>query len=179
MLKWLFACLAAIFLGGLVHVIGVISLPYLADTGLAVQIGNARLAANRFYIEEELRDRSISIGQRDPNIRIALCPLELSQGPVSVYAPLFSGYWSLSIFDQELNNVAVFNKSSFLGNASEVVIGTSARDALLASDETIISVILPDFTGYALLRLMPGFAHEAAEAREVLNAARCSLWQVR
>lgn len=176
MIKWIFTIISALFLAGGVHALAVLSLPYLADTSLRAQILNAEISHNRFYTLEELNQRGVRLSGHDPNMKIAICPVDLSEAPVSVFAPLFPGYWSISIFDGAMNNITVFNKSSFLNASSQIVLGAEARDAILASDDTIISVILPDVEGYAVLRLMAGLEYFEDEAAQVLRSARCGRW---
>ena len=179
MLKWIFAAITALFLAGGVHALTVLSLPYLADTSLRAQIGNAELEPNRFFTLTELNERGVRLGGYDPNLKIAICPIDLSEGPVSVHAPLFPGYWSISVFDVSMNNITVFNKSSFLNVSSEIVIGAEARNAILASEDSIISVILPDIEGFAMLRLMAGLEYFMEEKEQVLRSARCKPWRGR
>ena len=176
MVRIILSALAALIVAGAVHALAVLSLPAVADNTLQQKIAAAQLAANAFHSQSALAETGISLGYADPNLQMAVCPIELSGGPVAVYAPLFSGYWSISIFDDAMNNVAVFNKSSFLNEATEIVVGTVTRGILLSSDDRIISVMLPDFTGYALVRLMPGHAYQQSEADNELASSRCAPW---
>ena len=174
MIKWIISSIAALFLAVIVHVLAVLTLPMLSSSNVYSQALSARLVPNSFYQEKELREAGVELGGLDPAMRIALCPLNLQLTPVAIRAPLFQGYWSVSIFDDQLNNIAVFNKSSFQGGLTDIVVGSVQRDFTLASQDEVVSVLLPHFAGFALLRLMPGFEDQRPELERVLAEARCT-----
>jgi uncharacterized membrane protein len=174
MMKLFFGTIAALFLSVIVHAMAVLSLPLFSTSNIYNQTIDARLLPNRFYTQTQMQAAGVQIGGLDPALETALCPLNLTQSPMVVRAPLIQGYWSISVFDADMNNVAVFNKSNFRGGLTDIVVGAVQRDFLLASQDEIVSVLLPSFAGFVQLRTMAGLKDQENEALKAISRSVCA-----
>jgi uncharacterized membrane protein len=106
-----------------------------------------------------------------PDLSYAICRFDVSDGPVLISAPGWDGYGSLSIFDDQTNNVFVANLD---GEDASVVL-LNWRDKGISMDklpEGTQSVFLKD-TGIAVIRRLAPIDEDHAASADLVSQARC------
>jgi len=101
-----------------------------------------------------------------PDLAYALCRFDTRDGPVRVTAPIGDGYGSLSIFNNQTDNVFVGDLSP--GSAFRSVIVSHSRH----KDDREADVVL-DGAGIALIRRLAPTQAEYDVAAALVSAAAC------
>lgn len=77
------------------------------------------LPLNRFVASPRQTPETQRVVRPSPDLSYAVCRFDVSDGPVVISAPAWDGYGSLSIFDDQTNNVFV---ASLDGKAASVIL---------------------------------------------------------
>ena len=108
-----------------------------------------------------------------PDLSYAICRFDVSDGPVLITAPGWDGYGSLSVFDDQTNNVFVV---SLDGEDTSVILNSASSPTEYSGDmASSVNTIKVKGTGIALIRRLAPTddAHEAAA--KLVAGARCDL----
>jgi len=98
LLPWLVATLA---IAMVVHYATLVMIPRLAMARVASFVG----AANEMHYGKRPDASTHAVVRPSPDLIYAICPYDLSTGPLLVTAPVPQGtYWSVAIYDSDTNN---------------------------------------------------------------------------
>ncbi len=127
------------------------------------------LPMHQWAISPRQTPQTQRIVRPSPDLAYALCRFDVSEGPVLISAPGWDGYGSLSIFDDQTNNVFV---ASLDGQATTVLLGQSIPADLTQTYEEAQPV---DFsgTGIALIRRLAADEATYQAAAGLVSRAVC------
>jgi len=154
-------------LGGIIHIIVILTLPLLAEETTWTRI-SAYEAANRMLILEPVTPGIPNPLHLDPELSYGLCQVDLSEGPAYLNGVLPDAFWSVAVYDR--NGIVIYSTTNRDGIGQTVDIGifNPAQTRLLAQQQIDIAeglLIVESGTNdlFVLVRLSP--PHEAMRAR--------------
>ncbi len=177
MIRLILHIVAGLILGGLVHVVVVLGVPFFAPRDAWTQIGELgpHFRMNIIPAAEPGRE---TLPLLDPALSHAVCRFDLDSGAVRLRARLPDTYWSVALFDRSGTNVYNLNDRAAEGRPIDMVIAGPEQVAQLRETPTVASInaILiewPTREGFALLRVFVPSSSLAPEVDAALNAATC------
>ncbi|MEZ5816289.1 MAG: DUF1254 domain-containing protein [Hyphomicrobiaceae bacterium] len=179
-LSW-YTALVALVAGGIIHISATMALPQLAKAS-AFQRLSQSLPVNRMRILPPVDAKSQPLPYLGPDVRLAVCQFDVSDGPVAVKVALPDPGWMLGLYTTSGDNFYVLPAQE--GRATELTLTLIPRGersfSLLTlggrTTQTSISQIeVPEKTGFAVVRApMRGRAF-AGEIEEILKLAGCGV----
>ncbi|SFV35926.1 Uncharacterized membrane protein [Devosia crocina] len=177
MIRVILWLLGGVLLGGIIHVIVILTLPHLADETTWTRI-EAIGARNVMTILPPIEPGEPNPLQLDPELVYGLCQVDLEEGPAYLSGTLPDAFWSLAIFDAAgVVTYSTTNRDG-IGQTVELGIFNAAQTRLLAQQQLDIAegllVVEAETDQLAVLvRLAP--PHEVMRERftERLSAIRC------
>lgn len=177
MIRTLLWLLGGVLLGGLIHLVVILSLPLLAEETTATRL-EALAAKNRMLILPPVVAGEPNPLQLDPELIYGVCEVDLAQGPAYLSGILPDAFWSVAIFDTAGHVTYSTTNRDGIGQTLEVGIFNAAQTRLLAQQQLDIAegllVVESDSDRlFVLVRLSP--PHEVMRPRfaERLEAVRC------
>ena len=177
MIRTLLWLIGGVLLGGIIHLVVILSMPLLAEETTATRL--ARLeAANRMLILPRLEQGQPNPLRLDPELVYGLCRVDLAQGPAYVSGTLPDAFWSIALFNQAgIVTYSTTNRDG-IGQTLQLGIFNAAQTRLLARQQLDIAegLLVVESTSdriVVLVRLAP--PHEAMRPRfaERLQSVRC------
>jgi len=175
--RWLMWTLAALILGGIVHLASILVLPR-----TATRDAYARLAAitpvNAMTAIPSPTPTNAVLPFMDPAFAVAVCRYDLTSGPMKLTAPVSQAYTSVTFYTRL--GVAYYGINDRAAGRRQIeldLMTTPQRDALpedadvTAADRLIIES--PTQTGLIVLRALSPEPSLMPMARAALAAARC------
>ncbi len=177
LLSWR-AILAGILAGGIIHIIAVLAIPYIASTSAYVQLSPI-LPLNKLMIAPVANARSTLMPFMTPDVRYALCRYDISRGPVRISASLLDPSWTLALYTPQGDNFhTVTGLNSRQNNVSFDLIppapkflGIFTTSARTASDRVTVNV--PQKIGLMVLRAPISGAAFTQEVETTLKLTKC------
>ncbi|QFR31694.1 DUF1254 domain-containing protein [Ancylobacter sp. TS-1] len=169
--------LAGIVLGGIVHLVAVLILPYLSE-----QDAYARLSAvgdpNRVAQIDDPSALGAVLPATDPAFISAVCLYDLSDGPLKVRVPTTEDYTSVSFYTRFGLPFYAINDRSAGRSIIELDLMNSKQRAALPEDEEVTAadrliVESPSNEGIVLIRAMVRERGAREEVRARMEAANC------
>ncbi|KKB76425.1 hypothetical protein VW35_16575 [Devosia soli] len=177
MMRIILWLVGGVLLGGIIHVVVILTLPMLAEETTWSRL-SAYEAENKMLVLPEIKAGEPNPLGLDPELVYGLCQVDLSQGPVYLSGILPDAFWSLAIFNEAGTVTYSTTNRDGIGQTVELGIFNQAQTRLLAQQQLDIEegllVVEAESDRLALvLRLAP--PHEAVRARfaERLSAIRC------
>ncbi|RTL49741.1 MAG: DUF1254 domain-containing protein [Bradyrhizobiaceae bacterium] len=181
MIRWLFAILGGIILGGVVHLVSVLALPR-----IATQDAYARLAPltklNAVTQLPAAQPGTAPMPYMDPAFAAAACKYDLSAGPIKLAVPVSQAYTSVSFYTR--NDIAYYaiNDRSAGRKVIELDLMTKEQKDALPEDEDITSadrliIESPSATGLIIMRALAPEPGLMMQAKASLAAATCKVEQ--
>ncbi|WP_349360062.1 DUF1254 domain-containing protein [Stappia sp.] len=177
--RWGAIALAGLFLGGIVHVAAVMSVP-----AVVPQTAHARVAVfgpdGVFNRLPETRAGAEPLPLLDPQMLHAACRFDLARGPLRIEAALPPPFWSFALFNARGEAVYSLNdRTSGNDGRLDVLVLTPQQLSLLRENpppglEDLIVIETAEIQGYALLRAFDGDPLNRARIIAELEAARCA-----
>lgn len=179
MIRWLFAILGGIVLGGVVHLVSVLALPR-----IATQDAFARLdpitKLNAVTQLPAAEPASAPMPYMDPAFAAAVCKYDLSGGPIKLAVPVSQAYTSVSFYTR--NDIAYYaiNDRSAGRKVIELDLMTKDQKDALPEDEDITAadrliIESPTTTGLIVMRALAPEPGLMTQAKASLNAATCKV----
>ncbi|VAW17746.1 hypothetical protein MNBD_ALPHA12-231 [hydrothermal vent metagenome] len=169
---------ASIFLGVIIHLVVILSMPALAPNTTWSRI--ARLdALEKMLVLNDIEPLKPNPLQLDPELIYAVCRLSLSNGPGVIRGELAGDFWSVGVFDA--SGRAVYGTTNRSANGQKLQLGifNQAQTRLLAQQKLDISegllVVeskLDDI--FIVLRMAPAFAQLRPRYKEQLAKISCA-----
>jgi uncharacterized membrane protein len=175
MTRFLLWLLGGVVLGGIIHIIVILTLPRLAEQSLWTRVAEVE-ADNRMVILPPVQAGEPNPLGLDPELVYGLCRVDLAQGPAYVSGILPDAFWSVALFNQSgIVTYSTTNRDG-IGQILELGIFNAAQTRLLAQQqldvaEGLLVVESASDKLLALVRLIPPhpvmrerFAAELSEA---------------
>jgi len=178
-IRLLFAIIAGVLLGGVVHLVSVLALPR-----IATQDAYSRLtpmtklnAVTPLHLTDP---NNAPMPFMDPAFALAVCRYDLSGGPIKLAVPVSQAYTSVSFYTR--NDVAYYaiNDRSAGRKVIELDLMTEAQHAALPEEEDVTAadrliIDSPSATGLILLKALAPEPGLMPQAQASLAAASCKV----
>lgn len=163
---------AVLSLAVIIHIIAIFAVPNVIMGTLISRAGEAN-GVNTIFHGKRADATSRQIVRPSPDLIYSMCVFDLSNGPVTLAAPIPTDtYWSLSAFDDNTNNFFVVNGRQITTDHVEFVL---ARDSYQAPAVGGAPVILsPSTTGVVLFRTLIQSEDRFEALDEVRKQATCA-----
>ena len=179
MIRWVFAILGGILLGGVVHLVSVLALPRVATLDAYSRL-TPLTPVNAVMAIPLPTPKDAPMPFMDPAFASAVCRYDLSGGPIKLTVPVSQAYTSVSFYTR--NEIAYYaiNDRSAGRKVIELDLMTEAQHGELPEDEDITAadrLIIDSPTATGLI-VMKAFAPEPGllvQAQASLAAATCSV----
>ena len=179
MIRWLFAILGGILLGGVVHLVSVLVLPRVATLD-----AYSRLApiskVNAVTMLPQAAPGTAPMPFMDPAFASAVCRYDLSTGPLKLIVPVSQSYTSVSFYTR--NDVAYYaiNDRSAGRRVIELDLMTAAQHAELPEEEDVTAadrliIDSPTKTGLIVLKALAAEPGLMPQVQASLAAATCGI----
>jgi uncharacterized membrane protein len=177
MIRWLFAILGGLVLGGIVHLVSVLALPRVATKDAysrLAQVTNLNTVTQLPTAEPH----NALLPFQDPAFASAVCRYDLSVGPIKFSVPVSQAYTSVSFYTR--NEVAYYaiNDRSAGRRVIELDLMTPEQRAELPEDEEVTAadrliIESPTPTGLIIMKALAPEPELMPQARAALLAATC------
>ena len=179
MIRLLFAIIAGVLLGGVVHLVSVLALPRIATQDAYSRL--TPLTKLNTVTALALADpNNAPMPFMDPAFAIAICRYDLSTGPIKLAVPVSQAYTSVSFYTR--NDVAYYaiNDRSAGRRVIELDLMTEAQHAELPEDEDVTAadrliIDSPTATGLIVLKALAPEPGLMVQARASLAASSCKV----
>jgi len=177
MIRALLWLVAGVVLGGIIHIIVILTLPALAEQSVWSRVADLE-ADNRMLILDPVAPGGANPLGLDPELSYGLCRVNLADGPAYVSGVLPDAFWSVALFNPAgIVTYSTTNRDG-IGQTLELGIFNAAQTRLLAQQqldiaEGLLVVESASDQLLVLVRLAP--PHQAMRARfeEELAKVRC------
>jgi uncharacterized membrane protein len=177
MIRLLFAIIAGVLLGGVVHLVSVLALPRIATQDAYSRL--TPLTKLNTVTALALADpNNAPMPFMDPAFAIAICRYDLSGGPIKLAVPVSQAYTSVSFYTR--NDVAYYaiNDRSAGRRVIELDLMTEAQHAELPEDEDVTAadrliIDSPTATGLIVLKALAPEPGLMVQAKASLAASSC------
>ncbi|WP_371420496.1 DUF1254 domain-containing protein [Tardiphaga sp.] len=177
MIRLLFALIAGVVLGGIVHLVSVLALPR-----IATQDAYSRLAAvtkeNAVTTLPQTEPSNALLPFMDPAFAMAVCRYDLSKGPIKLTVPVSQSYTSVSFYTRSDVAYYAINDRSAGRRVIELDLMTEAQHEALPEEEDVTSadrliIDSPTATGLIVLKALAAEPGLMAQAQASLAASNC------
>ena len=177
MIRTLLWLVAGVVLGGIIHIIVILTLPALAEENVWTRVA-ALKATNRMLVLPPVKAGEPNPLGLDPELAYGLCQVDLSQGPAYVSGQLPDAPWSVALFDTSgIVTYSTTNRDG-IGQTLELGIFNAAQTRLLAQQqldvaEGLLVVESRSDALFILVRLAPPHAIMRQRFEAALSAVTC------
>ncbi|UJW85503.1 DUF1254 domain-containing protein [Devosia sp. SL43] len=177
MTRFLLWLLGGVVLGGIIHIIVILTLPRLADETVLTRIA-AFDAANRMVILPQVEAGQPNPLSLDPDLIYGLCVIDLASGPAYLSGVLPDAFWSVALYNEAGIVIYSTTNRDGIGQILELGIFNAAQTRLLAQQqldvaEGLLVVESASNKLFAVVKLIP--PHQAMRQRfaQELSEASC------
>jgi uncharacterized membrane protein len=179
MIRFLVAVVSGIVMGGIVHLVSVLSLPRIASLD-----AYSRLApltpVNTVTALPVASPNNNRIPLMDPAFAVAVCRYDLSNGPIKLVVPVSQAYTSVSFYTRSDIAYYAINDRSAGRKVIELDLMTEAQHAEVPEDEEVTAAdrLIIDSPGTRGLIVLKALAAEPGlmpQAQASLAAATCKV----
>lgn len=179
MIRWLFAILGGVLLGGVVHLVSVLALPRVATLD-----AYSRLAPltklNAVTAIPPVAPNSAPMPFMDPAFAVAVCRYDLSDGPIKLTVPVSQAYTSVSFYTRSEVAYYAINDRSAGRRVIELDLMTDVQRAELPEEEDVTAadrliISSPTLTGLIVLKALAPEAGLMGQAQSSLAASKCAV----
>ena len=159
MTRFLLWMLGGVVLGGIIHIIVILTLPRLAEETVWTRIA-AYEAANRMVILHKVEAGQPNPLGLDPDLIYGLCVIDLASGPAYLSGILPDAFWSVALFNEAgIVTYSTTNRDG-IGQTLELGIFNAAQTRLLAQQQLDVAegLLVVEATSdklFAVVRLIP------------------------
>jgi uncharacterized membrane protein len=177
MIRFLLWLVGGVVLGGIIHIIVILTLPTLAEENLWTRISVLDAKNKMLILPPVVAGEPNPLGL-DPELVYGICQIDLAEGPAYVSGLLPDAFWSVALFNE--SGVVTYSTTNRdgIGQTLEIGVFNAAQTRLLAQQELDIAegVLVVEASSNRLaivIRLAP--PHDAMRQRfsEVLAQASC------
>lgn len=173
-LIWL---LAGVVLGGIIHIVVMLTLPLLAQETTWTRVAALNAKTDVVVLPQVAVGEPNPLGL-DPLLVYGLCEIDLSSGPAYVTGRLPDAHWSIAIFNQSGSIIYSTTNRDGIGQTLDLGIFNAAQTRLLAQQqidvaEGVLVVESPTDRLFALVRLAPPHTVMRARFEQAVDAITC------
>jgi uncharacterized membrane protein len=177
MIRWVFAILGGILLGGVVHLVSVLVLPRVATLDAYSRL-TPITKLNAVSALPAAAPTGAPMPFMDPAFATAACRYDLSDGPIKLSVPVSQGYTSVSFYTRSDVAYYAINDRSAGRRVIELDLMTEAQHAELPEDEEVTAadrliIDSPTTTGIIILKALAAEPGLMPQAQASLAAATC------
>jgi uncharacterized membrane protein len=179
MIRILFAIIAGVLLGGVVHLVSVLALPRIATQDAYSRL--TAMTALNTVTPLPLADPGHSpMPFMDPAFAVAVCRYDLSDGSIKLTVPVSQAYTSVSFYTRSDVAYYAINDRSAGRKVIELNLMTEAQHAALPEEEDVTAadrliIDSPSATGLIVLKALAPEPGMMAQAQATLAASKCRL----
>jgi uncharacterized membrane protein len=171
--------MAALLLGGIVHLSTVLLLPKLASQDAYARVSAFAPVNSVIAIPSPSPDKAV-MPFMDPAFAVSVCRYDLSRGPLKFSVPISQAYTSVSFYTRADVAYYASNDRAAGRRVIELDLMTSAQRADLPEDEEVtradrLIVTSPTNAGLIVIRALTPEPGWVPAARGALAAAQCRL----
>ena len=134
MTRFLLWLVGGVVLGGIIHIIVILTLPALAEQSVWTRVA-AIDADNRMAILPQVQPGEPNPLGLDPELAYGLCRVDLADGPAYVSGVLPDAFWSVALFDKSgIVTYSTTNRDG-IGQTLQMGIFNAAQTRLLAQQQ--------------------------------------------
>ena len=162
MIRTLLWAIAGVLLGGIIHLVVILSMPLLAEETLWTRLEGLN-AENRIVILPPVVAGQPNPLELDPELIYGICRIDLAKGPAYMSGRLPDAFWSLAIFNSAgVVTYATTNRDG-IGQTLELGVFNAAQTRLLAQQQLDIAegLLVVEATSdelFVVIRLAPPHA---------------------
>ncbi len=176
-LRWLLWLIAGVLLGGIVHLITVLTLPRTASHDAYSRL-TPGAPVNTVAAIPLPTPQAATLPFMDPAFAAAVCRYDLAGGPLKLTTPVSFAYTSVSFYTQRGVAYYAINDRAAGRRVIELELMTSAQRSALPEDEEVTAadrliVESPTATGLIVLRALAPEPSLMGPARNALTQAKC------
>jgi uncharacterized membrane protein len=167
MIRTLLYVVAGLVLGGIIHIVAVLTLPQLAEETVWTRIA-ALEAHDRVAVLPPVEPGAANPLGLDPELVYGVCQVDLSQGPAYMNGVMPDAFWSIAVHNREGTVIYSTTNRDGIGRTLALGIFNPAQTRLLAQqqldvEEGLLIVESPTDPLFITVRLAP--AHQAMRTR--------------
>lgn len=169
---------AVVLLACLIHIVVVLSVPYLASRNAWSRL--SRLGeTNRLLVLPPPSPTHQSIPFMAPDVRYAICRYDLSEGPVRLSTDIPDDLWLIAFYTPRGDNFYTISGGDIKRTRVEILITTTAEPvletAIDGSEESddLVTVAAPNETGLIMIRAPLHASAYAPRTELALSKASC------
>lgn len=179
MIRFLFAVIGGILLGGVVHLVSVLALPRIATQDAYSRLATAT-QINTVTPLPLVDPETAPMPFMDPAFATAVCRYDLSGGPIKLAVPVSQAYTSVSFYTRSDVAYYAINDRSAGRKVIELDLMTEAQHAELPEDEDVTAadrliVDSPTATGLIVLKALAPEPGLMTQAQTALAASSCKV----
>lgn len=177
MIRWLLWLLAGLILGGIVHLVTVLTLPKAATRDAYARL-ESTTPVNAFTLLPEPTPERAAVPFMDPAFAASVCRYDLDGGPIKLTAPVSQAYTSVTFYTRTgVAYYAINDRAAGRRTIELDLMTTKQRDALPAEEDVTAAdrliVESPTSTGLIVVRALVVEAGLRAMADAAVSAAKC------
>ena len=167
--------LIALFLVAVIagHIATVLGAPYVLAGAVIWKVSQGGAASNRFTFMPRTTEASRGVVRPSPDLAYAICPFDLSRGPIHVRAAPWGDYMSISVFQANGDNVYAVNDRE-APRGVDFILATGEQAASVQGRPGMPVVMSPSARGLILDRRLAPTAQAFALADRARRADSCS-----
>lgn len=174
LLVWI---LGGVLLGGLIHLIVILTLPGAATRDIWNRLA-AYDAVEQIVVLDDIAPGEPNPLGLDPELLYGVCQLDLRDGPGVINGQLPLSFWSVAVFNRQGHVIYSTTNRSGSGQMLDMGIFNPAQTRLLAEqrfeiEEGLLIVEAPGNDVFVTLRLAPPHPAMRDRYRDQLAALRC------
>lgn len=173
--------LLTLVLSGLLHILGVLALPYLSSQTAWKRLGDIAEANTMVRLAGETSNPLLPM--MAPDIRYAVCRFDLTEGPVRLKTPTESDLWLIALYTPSGQNFYAVTAQDLVRPQFNLIIATENQtvieegvDAPVEADQVAI-VRSPTLEGLAVIRAPLNGRSEAHRAELALASSYCGPYE--
>jgi len=177
MIRWLLWLLAGALLGGIVHLVAILTLPNTATLDAYSRFAPVA-PINKVTAVQQPTPQNELMPFMDPAVATAVCRYDLSTGPIKLTVPVSAAYTSVSFYTRRSVAYYAINDRAAGRRLIELLLMTADQRSELPEDEEVTAadrliVESPSETGLILLKALAPELGQMPAARAALERATC------
>ena len=177
MIRWIFAILGGVLLGGVVHLVSVLALPRVATLDAYSRLTPIS-KVNAVTAIPMPTPNQAPMPFMDPAFASAVCRYDLSNGPIKLTVPVSQAYTSVSFYTRGEIAYYAINDRSAGRKVIELDLMTEAQHGELPEDEDVTAadrliIDSPTATGLIVMKALAPEPGLVAQAQATLATASC------
>ncbi|MDJ0920235.1 MAG: DUF1254 domain-containing protein [Henriciella sp.] len=168
-MRWMVSCLVLVISAVVTHYFVLTSIPGFIMTKAHETFEAQGLPVNTWVASPRQTPQTQRIVRPSPDLSYAVCRFNTEDGPVRISAPIWDGYGSLSIFNDQTDNIFVGGLSQGSGFEGVVAAGPDGP-SVGPNGEPVVQI---EGWGVALIRRLAPSEDRHVQAAGLVSGAVC------